>query len=368
MTNREEELLALIRKNPAISQNELAAALGITRSSVAVHITNLMKKGLILGKGYILKQDDYVCVLGGSNIDISGFPAKKLVPRDSNPGMVKISLGGVGRNIAENLVHLGVPTKLISAVGDDVYGRKIVDHANAIGLDIRHSLILGNRSTSTYLAILDETGDMNVAISHMDLFEDISIDFIQTKRQIIEDSKICVIDTNIPNETISYVVDNFKNTEFFLDTVSTTKALKIKDKIGAFHTIKPNKIEAELLSGLVIKTEKDLVHVSEFFLEKGVQRVFITMAEEGVFYNDGTEHALISSPKVNVVNATGAGDAFVSALVFARFNQYGMAETARFAMAASILALRHQETINPGMSRDNVLLTLKELGLDTKNT
>jgi len=85
MTNREEELLALIRRNPAISQNELASALGITRSSVAVHITNLMKQGLILGKGYLLKQDDYVCVLGGSNIDISGFPNQKLILADSNP-------------------------------------------------------------------------------------------------------------------------------------------------------------------------------------------------------------------------------------------------------------------------------------------
>ncbi|NCA97988.1 MAG: winged helix-turn-helix transcriptional regulator [Clostridia bacterium] len=364
MTNREEELLALIRRNPAISQNELAAALGITRSSVAVHITNLMKKGLILGKGYLLRQEDYVCVLGGSNIDISGFPNQKLVLHDSNPGKVKISLGGVGRNIADNLVHLGVPTKLISATGEDVYGKKLIGHANDIGLDVRHSLILSNRATSTYLAILDETGDMKVAISHMDIFEDLSIDFIQTRRQVIEDSKICVIDTNIPTETISYVVDNFKNTEFFLDTVSTTKALKIKDKIGAFHTIKPNKIEAELLSGLEIRSERDLVHVSEYFLDKGVQRVFITLAESGVFYHDGTEHALIPSPKVNVVNATGAGDAFVSALVFARFNQYEMPETARFAMAASVLALRHEETINPSMSRDNVLLTMKELGLD----
>jgi DNA-binding CsgD family transcriptional regulator len=114
MTKREEELLKLIRKNPAYSQSELAAILGITRSSVAVHITNLVKKGHILGKGYILKQEDYICVLGGSNMDIVGFPNKRLIQNDSNPGKVKISLGGVGRNIAENLVHLGISTKLIS--------------------------------------------------------------------------------------------------------------------------------------------------------------------------------------------------------------------------------------------------------------
>ncbi|MBP1757568.1 MAG: psuK 2 [Firmicutes bacterium] len=363
MTSREEELLTLIRKNPAMSQNELASALGITRSSVAVHITNLMKKGQILGKGYILRQDDYVCVLGGSNIDISGFPNQKLVLQDSNPGKVKISLGGVGRNIAENIVHLGIPTKLISAVGEDVYGQKILDHANAIGLDVRHSLMLSHQATSTYLAILDETGDMKVAISHMDIFDELSIDFIQSRRQVIEDSKICVIDTNIPADTIGYVLDNFKNTEFFLDTVSTAKALKIKDKIGAFHTIKPNKIEAELLSGLEIRDESDLLKASEYFLNKGVKRVFISLADEGVFFNDGAVHKRIPSPKVKVVNATGAGDAFVAALVFGRFNNYGIEETARFAMTASILALRHEETINPNMSKDNILITMQELGL-----
>ena len=363
MTNREEELLALIRKNPEISQNELASALGITRSSVAVHITNLMKKGLILGKGYILKQDDYVCVLGGSNIDISGFPNQKLIMADSNPGQVKISLGGVGRNIAENLVHLGIPTQLISAVGDDVYGRKMMEHAQTIGLDIRHTLMLGNRPTSTYLAILDETGDMKVAISSMAIFEDLTIDFIQSKRQVIEHSKVCVIDTNIPVETIGYVLDNFKNTAFFLDTVSTTKALKIKDKIGSFHTIKPNKIEAELLSGITIQSESDLLKASEFFLNKGVQQVFISLAEAGVFYNNGSKHQLIPSPKVDVVNATGAGDAFVSALVYSQFNNLEIAEAARFAMTASILTLRHEETINPNMSRKNVLQTMQELGL-----
>lgn len=367
MTNREEELLALIRKNPSISQNELAQILGITRSSVAVHITNLIKKGYILGKGYILKQDDYVCVLGGSNMDITGFPNDTLVLQDSNPGQVKVSLGGVGRNIAENLVHLGISTKLISAVGEDIYGKKIIDHANSIGLDMKHALVHSQSPTSTYLAILDEKRDMKAAISHMNIFDEISIDFIQSKRQIIEDSKICVIDTNIPGEIIDYVIDNFKNTEYFLDTVSSTKALKIKDKIGAFHTIKPNKLEAELLSGIKIENPADMLKVSDYFLNKGVQRVFITLGAGGVFFNDGCSHKLIPSPKVKVVNATGAGDAFVAALAFCRFNNYEIEETVRFSMAAAILALGHEETINPGISKEKVNRIMKETGLCLEN-
>lgn len=363
MTNREEELLELIRKNPAISQNELATSLGITRSSVAVHITNLIKKGHILGKGYILKQDDYISVLGGSNMDIIGFPYKELVPQDSNPGQVKVTLGGVGRNIAENLVHLGVPTKLISAVGEDIYGKKILDHAVNIGLDMKNSLILSQVPTSTYMAILDEKGDMNVAISHMDILDELSIDFIQDKKPVIENSRICIIDTNIPVNVINYILDNFKNTEFFLDTVSTTKAQKVRSKIGAFHTIKPNRIEAELLSDIKIDSFDNMVRASEYFLDQGVKRVFITLGAEGVFYNDGHIHKLIPNPQIKVVNATGAGDAFLAALAYCRFNNYDIDESARFSMTAAILALSYEETINPNISKENINKKMKEIGL-----
>ena len=363
MTNREQEILELIRKNPAISQKDLAKALGITRSSVGVHITNLIKKGHILGKGYVLNQEEYVTIIGGSNMDIIGFPNNVLIDNDSNPGKVKLTLGGVGRNIGENLVKLGVKTKLISAVGDDIHGKKILEHALRIGLDMKDTYFSSSTPTSTYLAILDEIGDMKVAIAHMDIFEKISTEFIEEKKQLIENSKLCILDTNIPQDVLFYALDNFKNTDFFLDTVSTTKALKIKDRIGAFHSIKPNKIEAELLSGIKINKITDLKKVSEFFLEKGVKKVYITLGDKGVFYNDGTNSTLISNPVVNVVNATGAGDAFVAALAYCHCNNLSIDETVRFAMSASILALSSPETINPEMSEENVYKKMKEIGL-----
>lgn len=363
MTNREEELLDLIRKNPAISQNELAETLGITRSSVAVHITNLTKKGYILGKGYILKEEEYISVLGAANVDIIGLPHQRLIPADSNPGRIKVTLGGVGRNIAENLVHLGTQAKLISAVGDDLYGRQILEHANRIGLDMKHSLVLRQLPTSTYLAILDENGDMQAAVNQMDVIDEITIDFIQGKRPIMENARICVIDTNIRQDVIHYVLDNFKNTVFFLDTVSSRKALKVKEKIGLFHTIKPNRIEAELLSGVKIESESDMVKAAEYFLGQGVQRVFITLGADGVFYHDGTRHALIPSPRVDVVNATGAGDAFVAALAYSYMNHEDIEVSVRFAMATAILALSCEETINPNISRENVYQKMKEIGL-----
>jgi pseudouridine kinase len=363
MTNREQELLELIKKNPTISQKELADTLKITRSSVGVHITNLIKKGYVVGKGYVLKEGEYISIVGGANIDIIGFPSNKLIIKDSNPGQVKVTLGGVGRNIGENLARLGVETKLISAVGSDLYGAKILEEARIIGLDMKESLVLKESPTSTYLAILDEMGDMKVAISHMDIFDKVTVEFIRTKKQVIENSKICIIDTNIPEEVIDYILTQFKGVDFFLDTVSTTKSKRVKDKIGAFHTIKPNKIEAELLSGIEIKNETDLITVAEYFLNQGVKRVFITLGDDGVYYNDGVSSKHIKNPKIDVVNATGAGDAFVAALAYSHFYDFNIEKSARFAMAASILALSHEETINPNMSVENLNKKMEETKL-----
>lgn len=364
MTNREKEILKLISDKPMISQKELAAELNITRSSVAVHITNLLKKGYILGKGYIVSsQEEYVSIVGGANMDIQGFPNNKLIPHDSNPGKVKMSLGGVGRNIAENLVKLGVETKLITAIGNDIYGNKILDEARNIGLDMEESLIMEGQSTSNYLSILNETGDMEVAISHMDIFDKITTDFIASKKHIIENSKVCVIDTNIPKEVIEYMLTSYKGVEFFLDTVSTTKCQKVKDLIGYFNTVKPNKIEAEILTGVKIEKDEDLERAADCLLNKGVKNVYISLGDKGLFYSNGIESGKIQTPKIKVVNATGAGDAFVAALVYSRLKEFSIEYAGKFAMATSILAISHENTINPNMSAENVNNKMEELKL-----
>ena len=108
---------------------------GITRSSVAVHISNLMKKGCIAGKGYIVTRSPYVTVVGGMNMDIGGWPSEELVAQDSNPGRVRMSPGGVGRNIAHNMSLMGLDVRLLTAFGDDVYAQKLAAVCGELGID-----------------------------------------------------------------------------------------------------------------------------------------------------------------------------------------------------------------------------------------
>jgi pseudouridine kinase len=360
MTKREIEIIKILKENPLISQNEIADLLNITRSSIGVHISNLIKKGYIKGKGYIINEEPYVCILGGANMDIQGFPKNTLVRKDSNPGNIKISLGGVGRNIGENLIKLGVRSKLITVLGSDIYAREIIEHSKKIGLEIEDSLFLENETGSTYLSILNSDRDMELAISSMDIFEKMTIDFMERKEKIIGASRVCVIDTNIPANVIEHVVKTKKDKVFFLDTVSTTKAMKIKDIIGYFHTIKPNKYEAEILSGITIKNDRDLEKAGEFFIEKGCSQVFISMGPEGLYYTNGKQKGKLKRREVEVVNATGAGDAFVAGLVYSYINQFEIEEAAIFAESASVLTLMHEDTINPKFDVENIEKIKKE--------
>lgn len=355
MTNREKELLQILKENPMISQNDLADMLNITRSSIGVHISNLIRKGYIKGKGYILDEQPYCCVIGGANMDIQCFPKLDLVYHDSNPGNMKLSSGGVGRNIAENMIRLGIRTKLITVLGDDLYANAIIDEAKSIGLEIEDSLFLDKTNSSTYFSVLNKDGDLEIAIASMDIYDSLTDTFIKKKEKIIQNSRIVIIDTNIPESVIEFIVKTYKNTIFFLDTVSTAKSVKIKDLLGYFHTIKPNKIEAEKLSGIQIKSDKDLHDVAEYFFKKGVKNVFITLGSEGVYYNDGKFKGTLSGKKIKAINTTGAGDAFVAALVYCHLQEMSIKDTAIFAQNASILTLMHENTINPNMSLENII-------------
>ena len=84
MNDREKQILKILRRNPLIQQNEIADILQISRSRVAAHIMDLMRKGLIKGKGYILTEQDYCVVVGAINMDIrgkAGTPFPRIVSR-----------------------------------------------------------------------------------------------------------------------------------------------------------------------------------------------------------------------------------------------------------------------------------------------
>nr|WP_255561415.1 PfkB family carbohydrate kinase [Gilliamella sp. ESL0443] len=158
-----------MRNNPFIQQHVIAGMLGITRSSVAGYIMTLTQKGYIKGKGYLLSENNHVVVVGSCNMDVTGYSDKQLVYGDSNPGKIRCTPGGVGRNIAENLALLGLDTYLISMIGDDFYGAQLIEHTRKSGVNMDHCHVVKGDRTSTYLSLLDESGEMVIAVNDMDI-------------------------------------------------------------------------------------------------------------------------------------------------------------------------------------------------------
>ena len=359
MTQREKQILDLIAANPMISQQELADSLNITRSSVAVHISNLLKKGYIAGKGYVLRTGSYAAVVGGVNVDIGGCSFAPLVDADSNPGKVSVSLGGVGRNIAHNMSLLGLDVKMLTAMGEDVYGSRIVDSCRSLGIDIGHALRLSDCATSTYLYIADQTGEMALALSDMAVCDRITPAYLASNQQVLQNARVIVADTNIPAQTLVYLAENC-TAPIFCDPVSTIKAEKLQPILNRIHTLKPNRLEAELLSGVPIRQKQDAEKAAKALLEKGVQRVFLSMGAEGVFAATADQQLWLPNIPGQMVSTTGCGDAFMAALVWAWMQDMDLEQTAAAGLAAASIAMESTETINPAMSATALKLRMSK--------
>ena len=363
MTPREKEILALVRNDPSISQAAIAGKLGISRSAVAGHIMNLTAKGIIRGRGYILADDPFVVVAGGANMDICAEPAGKLRLQDSNPGTVVSSPGGVARNIAENLTRLGVDCRLISAVGVDHHGDLLLQHGRAAGIDMNAVLRIDDAPTSTYVSLLDESGDMHVAVNDMSIVAVLDPERLREHEQMLRQASLLVVDTNLPDSSLDYLCGLPADRPTFVDVVSAAKAPRIRPCLGGVYTIKASRIEAEAISGLRCRTERQLGKAARWFHERGTSNVFISLGDEGVFFSDGKESGIEPVPGANpdVKNANGAGDALVAGLAYGWLQQWPLTASIRFAMSAAGLTMAHRSTINPDLSRESVEAHLAEI-------
>jgi pseudouridine kinase len=292
----------------------------------------------------------YVALIGAANIDIQGFSKNTLIDRDSNPGRIEFCPGGVSRNIAENLSRLGINTELISAVGDDPNGSLILNSCRTCGIGYNYSLIVPNKVSSVYLAIMDSSRDMALALSDMTISENISIEFLESRKKILEEAHSIVFDTCLGSDIMDYILSSFTDKPIYVDPVSVGKAKALKPSIGKVHTLKMNKLEAEFLSDTTISDISDLKKTSLWFRDQGVERVFITLGSEGVYYTDSQIYGSYKPAKPEIRNATGAGDAFMAGLVYGSLNNYNTEKVVRFATGVSLAALSGEETVNPNIS------------------
>ena len=254
-----------------------------------------------------------VFVLGGAALDILGVPLSAFRLRDSNIGRVRLSVGGVGKNIAESLAEYPLHIELVTAIGSDANGRLIERHCAEHGIHLTHCLYADGPS-ATYLSMLDGEGDMLAGINDMDILARLTPAFFSGILDVINRAAFAVLDANLSADALEYLCLNL-TCPILYEPVSCAKARRIGGHIGRCFSVKPNRFEAAHLSGCSCDTIDGVARSAEWFLRQGVQRVFISLSSEGVYWADADGSGLIEAEPVSVVDTTGAGDAMAAAIV-----------------------------------------------------
>lgn len=291
----------------------------------------------------------YVVVIGGANMDICGRPEGSLVAGDSNLGTVRLSPGGVGRNIAHNLALLGVDCRLVTAFGEDAQADALVESCTQAGIDVTLSFAVAGAATSTYLYVTDAAGEMQVAINDMAILEELTPEHLSTHLDTINAARVVVVDTNLPAATLGWICEHV-SAPIWCDPISTVKAHRVEGLLGSLFALKPNRLEAEELTGVHICDEPSLQEAVRKLLGKGLERVFLSLGADGLLCAQGDELHLLPNAPCKLVNSTGAGDAMMAGLVWAELQGLGFAEAGQAGLAAASLAVESSATVNPLMS------------------
>lgn len=302
-----------------------------------------------------------IVIVGGINIDIEGYPYKDLKEQDSNPGRIKIAYGGVGRNVAENAARMGEKVAMLSVIGSDELGRGAKAHLESLGVDVSMIREVPGRGSAIYLSILDANRDMHLGLCDMEIIEEMTAEDIAEANQMFKDASAVALDGNLEEKMLRDVTEILAGKRLFYDPVSANKAVRAKDYIGRFHSIKPNLIEAEVLSGMKIETEGDLRAAAEYFLDKGVKNIYITLNSEGVFFKNKEKEGFIKPAKsIKIESATGAGDAFSATILYGMAHNLEIDEIAALGMAASQIAMESEKAVNEEINMEEIKRRAKQ--------
>ena len=291
----------------------------------------------------------YIAVVGGVNVDIGGRSFAPLVPGDSNPGRVSTALGGVGRNIAHNLRLLGCRVGMLTAYGDDRNGEHVAVSCLELGIDIHRARIVPGAATSTYLYLTGPRGEMALAVSDMQVCEAITPDYLLSHLPWLNGATAVVVDANLPEESLRCLAEEVR-APLFCDPVSTAKAARLRPILPRLTALKPNRLEAELLTG-----EADPMRAAARLLDAGVKEVYLSLGGEGLLGCTQEQCLRLPCIPVSAVNSTGCGDAMTAALVWASLRRMPLAERMRCALAAAAITLRSGGTVAPDLNEQNLL-------------
>jgi len=297
-------------------------------------------------------------VAGGANIDIKVAISGATIPATSNPGIATVSIGGVGRNIAHNLARLGTPVKLISAVGRDPEGDRLLDETAAAGVDVK-AVRRGAGKTGVYSAVLDRTGELVIGVSAMDITAEITQRYLGRNRATIAGAAFLVADCNLHRSSLQWLHQCAKDNSiaFLVETVSAVKVEKLNAILrrgAAIHTVTPNLQQLAALTGREMRSLEATQHAARTLHDRGVLNVLVGLGAEGAMFStaqgDGVRQHHIPAAQAKPNDVTGGGDALVAGYVAGLMGGMRPLHAALLGQAAAGLAVSSAESVSRKMS------------------
>jgi pseudouridine kinase len=305
-----------------------------------------------------------LAVIGGSNMDLSGRPQDRLVLGESNIGQIQATPGGVGRNMAEALARLGHQVWLISALGDDAMAAVLRAESEAAGVDLSACLCVPGAASSTYLTLLDQSGELLAAINDMGLIEALDPSALRARRQTLAACEAWVVDANLSPASLAALFElaaegGTDPRPIFAEPVSASKALRLRPYLDQLSLLKPNRAEAAALTGLA--ADAPACDLARALHDLGLQRLVLSLGRDGLYASAvGAPAVTLAAPDTAVQSVTGAGDTLMAGLIDALLAEQGLLDALRWAQAAALLSLQSDRAISPAINRQALTTMIKD--------
>ncbi|WEF30870.1 carbohydrate kinase [Pseudoduganella chitinolytica] len=358
---KKEQLFQLIRSNPFISQQQMADQLGLSRSAVAGHVASLIRERRLLGRAYVLPAARAVLCIGAANLDRKLRTLGALRMGTSNPASAEEAYGGVARNIAENLARLGSSCALLTALGDDAAGQALRAHAEGAGIDMTGSLKLPGCATGTYTAVLDGAGEMVVALADMALYDYLTPAFLAGRQPQRSAASLVVADLNLPEASVALLLGDAQRggmqrdaARLVIVAVSQPKMARLPRDLRGLRLLILNRGELEARAGRPLPTEAHVREACRTLQAEGAQDIVVTCGAAGVYHTVPGDLRWLPAQEVpNVVDVTGAGDAFAAAVCWSLAEGDGdLTAACTRGLHAAALTVQSPHTVSPALTPD----------------
>lgn len=262
-------------------------------------------------------------VIGSVFVDVKGFARQKYMPEGRNVGDVQVVAGGVCRNVAEDLARLGQRPRFVSMVDDDAMGSQVRDGLEALGVGVEH-VISAPRGMGMWLAILDEKGDLAGSISRQPDFTALEAYLAEKGDEIMASAQGVVLEFDMNPAISAQVLAMAKKHDKPVYSIVGNMGVILQHPeylhdVACFicNELEASRLFRENLAG--VAPEAMLEALKRGSAVAGIPAMVITMGPHGAVYLDNRSGEFGYCPplEVDVVDTTGAGDAFFSAAVAA---------------------------------------------------